>query len=158
MSTFSWLCASSLNHSLSGLQLGIHRSKPEEIDKSNMGDKTISQHTLRQQEMHMVLSSEHIKTKGKKETHMVQHPWALLKIGATARPISFQQTIIRASPWVATPLLAPPYCLSKQLTNSAGVIPSLEWDFTELAKVLAMSKRASASATCSLGFWTGNPI
>jgi hypothetical protein len=38
--------------------------------------------------------------------------------------------------------------------KSEGLIPSLEWDLTEVTKVFVMPSRASASAICSLGLCT----
>lgn len=66
----------------------------------------------------------------------------------------FQRIESLSSPVI---LLDPPSwskSLSRQLTKSEGVTPSLPWAFTEVTSVFVMSNRASASATCSLGFCT----
>ena len=72
-------------------------------------------------------------------------------MGETRTPISFHRLDI---PFL---LLCCPKPLSKHDTKSDGETPLLACDLTEQARVLARSSRASASATCSLGFRTGKP-
>lgn len=92
----------------------------------------------------------------KELTHMVQHPCALLKMGETIVPISPQR--IGGVAALNPPPPFSPNLSSKHVTKFGALKPQLVWDLTESSKVLAMSNKASASGTCSLGFWTENPI
>lgn len=90
---------------------------------------------------------------------MVEQPWHADKKGETARPTSFQLIDIWALLFPCEDnllLLDSPNMVSKQLTKSVGVTPSLDCDCTEVTNVLVISNSASASATCSLGFCTAN--
>lgn len=92
--------------------------------------------------------------KGTTADYIVQQPGALLKTWETTCPMSFQRIKLWASSRL---LLGPPSCpksLRRQLTKSEGVTPSLLYALTEVTNVFVMSNRASASATCSLGFCT----
>lgn len=93
------------------------------------------------------------------KTHMVQQPWHADKKGETARPISFQLIDIWVFSWDSNLcILDCPNSVSKQLTKSVGLTPSLYSDLTEVTNVLVISSSTSASATCSLGLCTENPI
>jgi hypothetical protein len=81
---------------------------------------------------------------------MVQHPGIGLKICETECPRSPHRNETDSSSGVP----CCPNFLSKAVMKSEGVIPSLDWDLTEVTKVLAMPSRASASAICSLGLCT----
>lgn len=85
---------------------------------------------------------------------MVQHPGHLLKTCETATPISFQNIVFLESSVLPPSSLCCPKSLRRHVTKSEGVIPSLLCVLTEDTNLFAISKRASASATCSLGFCT----
>lgn len=85
---------------------------------------------------------------------MVLHPEHLLKTCDTARPISFQNVAFPAFSVLVLGPLCCPNCLRRHVTKSEGVIPSLLCALTQVSNVLAMSERASKSATCSLGCCT----
>lgn len=91
-------------------------------------------------------------------TYMVQHPGTVLITWETALPISFQA--IEFLPWSELILGCPccPKFLNRQFTKSDGVIPSLLCALTNVINVFVMSNKASASATCSLGFCTVNQV
>lgn len=86
--------------------------------------------------------------------YIVRQPGALLKTWETARPISFHCIEVASSSWFLFGPLCSPKSLIRLLTKSEGVMPSLQYSLTDVTKVFAMSNRASASATCSLGFVT----
>jgi hypothetical protein len=81
---------------------------------------------------------------------MVQHPDTAIKACGTEAPTSSQHNEAAS----ASRLPCCPKFFSSTVTKSEGVIPSADWDLTDVTKVLAISSRASASATCSLGFCT----
>ena len=85
---------------------------------------------------------------------MVQQPEHFLKTCDAATPISFQTKAFPDSSVLMLGPLCCPNCLRRQVTKSEGVIPSLLCDLTQFNNVCISSKRASASATCSLGFCT----
>lgn len=85
---------------------------------------------------------------------MVQHPGHLLKTCETERPISFQNIVPLTSSVIPLGLLCFPKSLRRHVTKSAEFIPSLLCALTEASNASVMSNRASASATCSLGFCT----
>lgn len=78
----------------------------------------------------------------------MQHRGLLWKTCDTAFPMSLQDIELLPLP------LGFLKSLRIQLMKPEAVIPSLLCALTEVIKVLAMSKSASASATCSLGFLT----
>lgn len=87
--------------------------------------------------------------------YIVEHPYPAPKILETAIPMSCQaiEFLLQSSLLV----LVPPPCpnFSRMwVTKVEGVSPPLEWALTDNAKDLVMSKRACASATCSLGVVT----
>jgi len=73
---------------------------------------------------------------------MVQHPEHLLKTCETATPISFQNIVFLESSVLPPSPLCCPKSLRRPVTKS------------EDTNLFVISKRASASATCSLGFCT----
>ena len=81
---------------------------------------------------------------------MVEHPGTGLKACETESPRSSQRNKAASS----SEFPRCPNFFSRAVMKSEGVIPSLDWDLTEVTKVLAMSSRASASAICSLGLCT----
>lgn len=89
---------------------------------------------------------------------MVQHLGPLWKTCETAIPTSFQHIKFLPSSLLPPGPLCSPKSLRRQVTKSEGVIPSLLCALTDVTKVFVMSKRASASATCSLGFCTESHI
>ena len=83
---------------------------------------------------------------------MVRHPWPFMKIDETPNPISFQLTEIGSFSSDVIPPSMLANSLSRQLTKSDGVTPSFDCDLIEVTREFAISCKASASATCSLGF------
>ena len=103
------------------------------------------------------ITSEEVETKTERFiTHyIVQHPVPFLKIWETDIPMSFQSTELLPSELLVV-VACRPKSLSKHDTKSDGVIPSFFWALTDYTKLLVISSKASASDTCSGGFWTYN--
>ena len=84
--------------------------------------------------------------------YIVAHPGANMKIWEAPRPRRAQSNEACSSS--GPPSF--PNLFSSPATKSEGVIPTTEWDLTDVTKLAARSSRASASAICSLGLWTGS--
>lgn len=138
--TFCWPHTLSVNDSLALLHFSIHRPYP-----------------VKRSIFTSVLLYKMVGNKGEERgfsTYIVQQQGALLKTWETTQPMYFQQIESLSSPVILLDPPSWPKSLSRQLTKSEGVTPSLPWAFTEVTSVFVMSNRASASATCSLGFCT----